>query len=99
LVVLKRFEVWLLLAVVAALVAFAIRPEAKLPGGGVAPSSRPDPGPALVETPLAPEPERAAVSLREVRVESSSGGLIVETVLEGRSPTGGDLVLDEANVS
>ncbi len=99
LVVFKRFEVWLLLAVVAALVAFAIRPEAKQPGGGAAPVSRSDPGPSLVETPPIPEPERAAVSLREVRVESSSDGLIVETVLEGRSPTGGDLVLDEANVS
>ncbi len=108
LVILKRFEVWLLLAVVAALLVVALRDEAGPvpPGGegragGPTLSAPPAPGPDAAGPEPAPEGEAptAPIALRGVRVLESSGGLVVETTLQGRSPSGEDLVLDESNAS
>jgi hypothetical protein len=103
LVILKRFEVWLLLAIVAALAAFAFQPE---------PSAEDPPAPAGVGLkaavspdkptkgdPAAPPEEDSVLSLGAVKVEPSGGGWIVETMLAGKSPTGSDLVLDESSVT
>ncbi len=104
LVILKRFEVWLLLAVVAALLVFAFLPEPEPAQPGQA--SRPTLSTPLASDEGAPEPDAGpeneappAIALRDVRVLDSPGGLIVETTLAGRSPSGEDLVLDESNVS
>ncbi len=104
LVILKRFEVWLLLAVVAALLIFAFLPEPEptQPGQAKRPTLSTPPASEKVETDpdAAPGDEApAAIAVRDVRVLDSPGGLIVETTLAGRSPSGGDLVLDESNVS
>src|SRR5690606_32500519 len=101
-VILKRFEVWLLLAVVAALLVFAFlpepAPEPAQPGRTSHPtlSETPAPEPSAAEPETAPAP---GIVLRNVRVLESLGGLIVETTLAGRAPSGDDLLLDEANVS
>lgn len=103
LVVLKRFEVWLLLAVVAALIAFAFRSGTDGEGAATeAPivlaeslGTKPPPERPLNESQRTPETLR----IGEVRMIPSEGGIIVETVLTGRSPSGTDLVLDEGAVS
>jgi hypothetical protein len=96
LVILKRFEVWLLLAIVAALIGFASQPP-PLPGGRViGPEAsrreaqpRPDPLQDLRNDgiPAATAPPKATI--REVRVTPSSSGYIVETLISqggGRAP-------------
>jgi hypothetical protein len=99
LVILKRFEVWLLLAVVFALIAFAFRPEPQslppgekpglpLSGSTTENSSLPDPA----------VPDEA-FAVDDVKVTPTKGGMIVELTLSGRSPTGADLTLDESSVS
>jgi hypothetical protein len=103
LVILKRFEVWLLLAIVAALVAFAFQPGPS-PEDPTAPVGGPvmavaDPDKLTNEDPAALPEETSVLSLGGVVVEPSGGGWIVETTLAGRSPTGADLVLDESSVT
>jgi hypothetical protein len=103
LVILKRFEVWLLLAIVAALVAFAFQPGPS-PEDPTAPAGGPVtavviPDKPTKEDPAAPPEEASVLSLGAVKVEPSGGGWIVETTLAGRSPTGSDLVLDESSVT
>ena len=100
LVILKRFEVWLLIAVVFALLAFAFRPEARLlPDAGDKPSKR------LPETIAGgtslpdPAPPDKSFTVDEVKVTPTKGGRIVELTLSGRSPTGEDIPLDESSVS
>jgi hypothetical protein len=104
LVILKRFEVWLLLAIVVALIVFAMQPTPPLPGTVVA-----DPGPHAKEKPpmqmplpepQPPEAPAAAPSLavREVRVTPSSPGYIVETLIGGGAGRASDLVLGDDQV-
>lgn len=92
LVVLKRFEVWLLLAVVAGILWIAFFPQPPEPGS-------PQPAEIASTESLngAPDPLTEApppLSVREVRVLPSGGGKIVETVLRGRSPSGEDITFD-----
>lgn len=104
LVILKRFEVWLLLAIVAALLVFAFRPDpapegpAAEPAGPVAVNGNPD-KPTQAGNGETDVEEKAALSLGSVKVDPSGGGWIVETTLSGKSPTGSDLVLDETAVT
>lgn len=104
LVILKRFEVWLLLAIVVALIVFAMQPPPPLPGTAVA-----DPDPRGKETqpssvslpsPLTTPDATAAPSLavREVRVTPSSPGFIVETLIGGGAGRASDLVLGDDQV-
>lgn len=99
LVILKRFEVWLLAATVVALLIFAFRPE---PG-----MTEPDTvivtaeNPAVTTLPgesAAPEiPE--GITIRDVKVTGTKEGMIVELTLYGRSLSGKDLTLDETAVT
>lgn len=104
LVILKRFEVWLLLAIVVALIVFAMQPPPPLPGTVVV---APDPSgtekpptQATSPDPQAPEAPAAAPSLavREVRVTPSSPGYIVETLIGGGAGRSADLVLGDDQV-
>ncbi len=101
LVILKRFEIWLLIAVVFALLAFAFRPEpGALPQadgdtpGGIVPGA--GKGESAIPIPDAPE---EAFAVEEVKVTPTKGGMIVELTLSGRSPSGTDLALDESSVT
>jgi len=100
-VILKRFEVWLLLILVTGLVIFAFQPE---PGIRVTV----DPIEAETEVPEIPEKpdSRTQTSTREnsiivkdVKVTPSGEGMIVELTVGGRSTSGSDMVLDESTVS
>ena len=104
LVILKRFEVWLLLLLVAGLIAFALQTPAEVLPAPVNPDSLNAPAkgtstasPVQGETspPVEPLP---SLAIREVRVSPSSGGYIVETLLSGRAPGEKDLPLDESTV-
>lgn len=93
LVVLKRFEVWLLFAVVVGVFWIAFLPE---PSDPESPGSTPV---AVTKMPddTSPDPVAEAptpLTVREVRVLPSGGGKIVETILSGRSPSGEDITLD-----
>lgn len=103
LVILKRFEVWLLLALVAGLIAFALQPPPEPESN----QDRPEP-PAVTtnlpplgspaegsDTPVVPS---APFAIQEVRVTPSSGGHIVETLISGRAPGDKDLALDQETV-
>lgn len=100
LVILKRFEVWLLLAVVFALLAFAFRPEPELP-----PLAAEEPAKAIpaitAEKTILPDPELPdeSFAVDDVKVTPTKGGMIVELTLSGRSPTGADIALDESSVT
>lgn len=103
LVILKRFEVWLLLAIVVALIVFAMQPPPPLPGTVAMepdprakekpPTQSSSPEPQAPEAPAAP----STLAVREVRVTPSSPGLIVETVIGGDGRAA-DLVLGEDQV-
>jgi len=104
LVILKRFEVWLLLAIVVALIVFAMQPPPPLPGTVVV---EPDPQakekpPMQVPSPDPPPPEAPAaapsLAIREVRVTPSSPGYIVETLIGGGAGRTADLVLGDDQV-
>ena len=105
LVILKRFEVWLLLAIVAALVAFAFQPApspedpAAPTGATVAAAAAVDPDKPTTEDPGALPEKTPLLALDGVKMVPSGGGWIVETTLAGKSPTGSDLVLDESAVT
>lgn len=108
LVILKRFEVWLLLGLVAGLVYFALQPPPPLPGTSAPGTGSPveaAAAPALVATSAKEPPSDAAVpdttpslTVREVRVIPSSPGYIVETVISGGAARDSDLVLGEDHV-
>jgi hypothetical protein len=103
LVILKRFEVWLLLAIVAALVAFAFQPapspeDPAAPTGATA-AAAVDPDKPTTEDPGALPEKTPLLALDGVKMVPSGGGWIVETTLAGKSPTGSDLVLDESAVT
>jgi hypothetical protein len=104
LVILKRFEVWLLLAIVVALIAFAMQPPPPLPGTvAVEPdlhAKEKPPTHVSSPEPQTPEVPAAAPSLaiREVRVTPSSPGYIVETFIGGGAGRSADLVLGEDQV-
>lgn len=93
LVILKRFEIWLLAVVVFALIWFASQTE---PTSVVA-------SPAVdaltvVESGI-PAETRPILQVQEVQVHTTKGGQVVDLTLSGRSPTGEDLVLNSSNVS
>ncbi len=110
LVVLKRFEVWLLLAVVAGLLLFALSPDGSDPP--VAAQTDPTSSSSFTVSKDAPsaseseaEAEAAAdpagedgLRIESVAVLASGGGAIFETTLAGRSPSGENFVLDEGSV-
>lgn len=100
LVILKRFEVWLLLAVVFALLAFAFRPEPQPSPLAGDKSAETVPAITAEKTNL-PDPEvpAEAFAVEDVKVTPTKGGMIVELTLSGRSPTGADLTLDESSVT
>lgn len=101
LVILKRFEVWLLITLVFALLAFAFRPEPPpLPlNGGEA--VKPVPVAAVKGEATLPDPALPdeSFAVDEVKVTPTKGGMIVELTLSGRSPTGMDISLDETGVT
>lgn len=105
LVILKRFEVWLLLGIVAALLAFALQPEplAEEPVGADGPAIAGEaagPGAPAGGGPAEKVLEKASpFALLGVRMEESGGGWIVETRVAGRPPAGADLDLDDASVT
>jgi hypothetical protein len=106
LVILKRFEVWLLLAIVVALIVFAMQPPPPL-AGTVAVATDPSgtqnqpPSVSLTDSrpPSLPTPAAApSLAIREVRVTASSPGYIVETFIGGGSGRASDLVLSDDQV-
>jgi hypothetical protein len=101
LVILKRFEVWLLIAVVFALLAFAFRPEpASLPQAGGDTPTKALPGVGKGESDIPnPDAPKEIFAVEEVKVTPTKGGMIVELTLSGRSPSGTDLALDESSVT
>lgn len=105
LVILKRFEVWLLLGIVAALLAFALQPEplaeepagrdgAAVAGEAAGPDAPREGGPAEKVLENAPP-----FALLGVKLEESGGGWIVETRVAGRPTAGADLARDDASVT
>lgn len=103
LVILKRFEVWLLVAVVVALFLFAFRPE---PGALPDPLALGEAQAAAITTATspgraatAPLPPTGIIAVEEVKVTPSKGGLIVELTLSGHAPSSKDLTLDESNLT
>lgn len=105
LVILKRFEVWLLAAVVVALLIFAFRPEAEFPDPvpviGTAENTAAAIPPGGSEASVAGPPPAASevITVRDVKVTGSKEGMIVELTLSGRSLTGEDITLDESTVT
>ncbi len=96
LVVFKRIEVWMLLAVVSGVLWIALMPESGEPAQKPIPVAAPgEPNPLPDK---APQEEAPILVVREVRMIESGGGTIIETILAGRSPTGSELLLDEASV-
>lgn len=102
LAILKRFEVWLLLAIVGALIVFASQPAPPLPGTVAMepdPAERENHPPQLTSPDLekpGPPSSPPSLEVREVRVTPSSPGFIVETVIGGGRSA--DLVLGEDQV-
>lgn len=101
LVLLKRFEVWLLLGVVAGILFFAFSPgegpeiveEEKAPDPVVLTDTLPEP----VKDPSGDEPvqEDPALVVDQVRSEATEGGRIIEVTLSARSTNGEEVVADE----
>ena len=104
LVILKRFEVWLLLAIVIALVVYAFQPPPTLPGTAPAnpalAETLPEIDPAVIAANPATEiPETSpALVIREVKMIPSSPGFIVETLIAGGPGRDEDLPLTEDRV-
>jgi hypothetical protein len=103
LVILKRFEVWLLVALVIALFVFAFRPEPAIDSTGDASGGEPvqviKTSTANDPTETAPEVTAETITVEEVKVTTSKRGIIVELTLSGRAPSGKDLTLDESSVT
>ncbi|MEQ1840007.1 MAG: hypothetical protein ABL994_06350 [Verrucomicrobiales bacterium] len=100
LVILKRVEIWLLVALVTGLVIFAFRPEPDIDVTGnplesgveeLEVAENPD-------DPAQPLEKKAAVAVKNVTVTPSGEGLIVELTIAGRSTSGNDLTLDESTI-
>lgn len=105
LVLLKRFEIWLLLAVVVGLIAFAFSPapdpsESETAGTPVAENIKRDPAASdgAADPDLPPEAQ-PLIAVDGVMTEPSEGGEIIEVRLSARSETGEDVVLDESNLT
>jgi hypothetical protein len=100
LVILKRFEVWLLLGVVLGSFAFALRPDPARPApadkGAMTAASPARTGESLPA--FASEAPPETLTVEAVKVTQTDGGMIVELTLSGRSPTGEELTLDEVKV-
>lgn len=99
LVIFKRFEIWLLLVLVAGLIWFAFRPEPD-PLGNQPKSVAvliDNKGKEEKETPEE-SPKDEGLRVEEVKVLDSSGGKIVELTLLGSSDTGEDIVLDDSRL-
>ncbi len=101
LVVLRRFEIWLLVLLVTGLVIFAFQtePSIEVPFGQEESETA-----SIVTTEVAnnsAQPSKSAnsVSLREVKVIPSGNGRIVELTVAGRSTSGSDIALDESTVT
>lgn len=99
LVILKRFEVWLLAAIVIALLIFAFRPEPA--GTEAAPVISTAENPAVTiphevaETPKVIE----GITVRDVKVTGTKEGMIVELTLYGRSLSGKNIALDDTAIT
>ena len=99
LVILKRFEVWLLAAIVIALLIFAFRPE---PAGTEA-----APVISTAENPAVTTPHEVAeaskvkegITVRDVKVTGTREGMIVELTLFGRSLSGENIALDDTAIT
>ena len=101
LVILKRVEIWLLVALVTGLVIFAFRPEpvidvidGPLESGGEVIEVIEGP-----DDPAHPVEKKAAVAVKDVTVTPSGEGMIVELTIAGRSTSGNDLTLDDSTIS
>ncbi len=103
LVILKRFEVWLLLAIVIALVVYALQPP-PLPGTNPAKPAIAEPRPENDPTVVAANPPTGipatspSLVVREVKMIPSSPGFIVETVIAGGPGREKDLPLTDDQV-
>lgn len=106
LAILKRFEIWLLFAVVVALVAYALRPG---PSQATVVGEAPETPPVIAVVPAARAPgveatsepaeeEAGPLTVESVRVVPSDGGRIVELALLARAPGQEPLALDEATL-
>jgi len=101
LVILKRVEIWLLIALVTGLVFFAFQPEPAINFTGTQVES----GVEVVkvadnpEDPAVPVQKEPSVSVKDVSVTPSGEGMIVELTIAGRSTSGSDLILDESTIS
>ena len=93
LVILKRFEIWLLAVVVFALIWFASQTEPTSVVASPAVNAL-----TVVESGI-PAETRPILQVQEVQVHTTKGGQVVDLTLSGRSPTGEDLVLNSSNVS
>lgn len=93
LVILKRFEIWLLAVVVFALIWFASQTEPTSVVASPAVNAL-----TVVESGI-PAETRPILQVQEVQVHTTKGGQVVDLTLSGRSPTGEDLVLSSSNVS
>lgn len=107
LVLLKRFEIWLLLGVVAALIAFALQPSAdEVADSGNPKTPKPVDPVVLVEdspeenpeTSEAPVEEPASFQVDSVVAEPTEEGRIVEVTLLARSDTGSEVRADESRL-
>lgn len=101
LVIFKRFEIWLLLALVVALAVFALQPEEALEEGA---EPAPEPAKTLAEkdanrkeAPAEPV-EEPGLSVENVSVTGTEQGRIVELTLSGRSPTDEEIAITESTL-
>ncbi|MEX2579358.1 MAG: hypothetical protein WD342_09890 [Verrucomicrobiales bacterium] len=100
LVIFKRFEIWLLLALVAALAVFALQPEETLEQ---AVETEPEPAKTLAENDAnrteTPEAvEEPGLSVENVSVTGTKQGRIVELTLSGRSSTDEEIAVTESTL-
>lgn len=104
LVILKRFEVWLLLAIVIALVVYAFQPPPPVPGSATVTSGVPEAGSETDPNGSTANPSTEIIEpspslvVREVKMIPSSPGFIVETLIAGGPARDGDLPLTDDQV-
>lgn len=98
-VILKRFEVWVLAAIVIALLIFAFRPEPGVTEAAPVISTAENPA---VTTPheVAEAPKvTEGITVRDVKVTGTKEGMIVELTLYGRSLSGKNIALDDTAIT